>query len=363
MEEGGFKYRVENRGAVVTGYTGDDDRISIPDELDSFPVEGIGEEAFSLCHSLEAVELPDGLRSIGDHAFYMCRSLESVELSDGLRSIGDYAFSHCDGLESVEVPESVEFIGDYAFHSCESLESIRVDPDNPRYASIDGVLFDKVAKSLLQYPPGRPADSYTVPEGIKAIATSAFESCSSLQSVELPSSLESIAGGAFQGCLFMGSIEVDPDNATYAIVDGALVDMSRNALVCLPPALGASSYAVPDFVVAIEPYAFSSCDSLESVKLPPSLEMIGNSAFDGCGKLMKVVIPSSVTSIGDRAFSSCDSLESVEVPESVEYIGYKAFPENPGFFLKVAKGSYAQEWASDMGVPYIFSDQTDWLTA
>lgn len=386
IEEDGFEYLVENGAAVVTDYTGGDTRVSIPDELGTLPVEKIGQGAFFGCPELVKVTIPSSVTSIESGAFSSCDSLESVELPSSLESIGDFAFFGCPKLVEVKIPSSVTSIGSSVFSFCDSLERIQVDPDNPKYASIDGVLFEKGTKSLLRYPDGRAEDSYAVPEGIKAIAEDAFSSCDSLESIELPSSLESIAGGALKGCNKIMSIEVNPFNATYVTVDGALVDMSQNALVRFPPALLASSYAVPDFVVSIESgafhlciwldsielprslesigsYAFSGCLLLESIELPSSLESIGDCAFYYCMSLKKVTVPSSVTSIGRSVFSGCTSLESVEVPKSVEFIGDNAFPNNPGFSLKVTKGSYAQEWASSNDIPYDFSDQTDWLTA
>ena len=89
---------LEDGRARITDYDGEDEELTVPDELDGHAVREIGEEAFYGCDALTSVTLPDGLTSIDDHAFYGCYSLTSVTLPDSLTFIGNYAFSFCDAL-------------------------------------------------------------------------------------------------------------------------------------------------------------------------------------------------------------------------------------------------------------------------
>ena len=57
--------------------------------------------------------------------------------------IGKWAFRGVTNLASVKIPQCVTNIEPAAFSSCPDLEEIAVDPLNPVYTSIDGVLFDK----------------------------------------------------------------------------------------------------------------------------------------------------------------------------------------------------------------------------
>ena len=92
--------------------------------------------------------------------------------------------------------------------------------------------------------------------------------------------------------------------------------------------------------------AFDSCTKLSSVKLPASLEYIGDGAFQYCESLTGITIPKRVTAIGDHAFDrsglkkfvyngnikkigiatfvGCESLTSVDL-KGVESIGGVAF--------------------------------------
>ena len=59
--------------------------------------------------------------------------------------------------------------------------------------------------------------------------------------------------------------------------------------------------------------AFTSCRNLKSVKLPETLEELGEMVFQNCSSLVSIEIPASVTKIGARAFMNCTSLESVKM--------------------------------------------------
>ncbi len=99
-------------------------------------------------------------------------------------------------LTSVTIPSSVTSIGNYAFYACSVLTRIDVDSDNNTYSSMDGVLFNKSKTSLIQYPIGRTALSYNVPDGVKEIESRAFASCK-LQIIAFPKSLTDVEATAF----------------------------------------------------------------------------------------------------------------------------------------------------------------------
>ena len=72
-------------------------------------------------------------------------------------------------------------------------------------------------------------------------------------------------------------------------------------------------------VSAIIPYGFSGALNLKSVKLPESLNSIGESAFSGAVRLSEIIIPKSVTTVGANAFSGCEALiiklEAESIPD------------------------------------------------
>ena len=298
---GDYQYCIlEDGTAEITRYSGEDSVLKIPNTLDGKTVTSIGDGAFAECSSLTSIELPDSVTSIGDRAFLECWSLTSIELPDSVTSIGDAAFLVCSDLTSIELPDSVTSMGVNPFADCWRLKNIQVSPEQPVFAVIDGVLFNKAEKSLICYPAGKQEEAYEVPQGIQQIKSYAFYDCSALTSIKLPDSVTSIGESAFCGC-----------------------------------------------------------DSLTTIELPDSVTSIGESAFLGCSALTNIELPDSVTSIGDEAFAECSSLTSIELPGSVTSIGDSAFKKCDNLTMTVQRDSYAARYAKDNNLKYTYPN--DWL--
>ena len=182
-------------------------------------VTTIGHSAFSRCTSLTSVVIGNNVTSIGYYAFSSCASLTSIVIPDSITSIGNYAFSNCDGLTSIVIPDSVTSIDEYAFCGCASLTSIWVSKDNENYQSIDGNLYSKDGKTLIQYAIGKTATSFTVPDSVTTIGDYAFYDCSSLTSIEIPDSVTSIGDRAFYYCTSLTSVVIG--NSVTSIGDAA----------------------------------------------------------------------------------------------------------------------------------------------
>jgi hypothetical protein len=70
------------------------------------------------------------------------------------------------------------------------------------------------------------------------------------------------------------------------------------------------------FVTAIMDGAFSSCSSLVSISLPPSITTIGSAAFRDCTSLTSFTIPPLVTTINEHVFRNT-GLTSITIPSTV----------------------------------------------
>jgi hypothetical protein len=139
--------------------------------------------------------IPKNVKIIDDEVFSQCRSLKEVELPEGLRKIGRFSFG-CSSIRRLDIPASVVSLDTYFCRSSGQLEQINVDKNNECFSSIDGVLFDKEAKTLLRYPEGKTDRSYTVPETITAIESDAFF-FASFDSITIPSTVVLIQPDAF----------------------------------------------------------------------------------------------------------------------------------------------------------------------
>lgn len=119
-----------NGNAVVTGYTGNEQRVIIPAKLGGKKVVAIGDSAFSKNKVMVEVIVPNGVTTIGDSAFRNCDNLESVTLPDTVTRIEEEAFCSADKLSYINMPENLEYIGEWAFWRCESLKRHIVLPES-----------------------------------------------------------------------------------------------------------------------------------------------------------------------------------------------------------------------------------------
>ena len=98
--------------------------------------------------------------------------------------------------------------------------------------------------------------------------------------------------------------------------------------------------------------AFTNCTNLESVVLPTTMARVTKWLFSGCTSLRDLVIPDSVTLIESDAFYNCTSLRDLVIPDSVTSIGSDAFTGCDNLIIVCNKGSYAEVYAKENGIPY-----------
>ena len=264
----------------------------------TFPssLETIGEAAFYRCSSLKETVFPNNLKSIEGDAFGYCAGLTGVTFPSSLETIGSSAFNNCISLTEVTFPSKLQTIGSNAFGGCTSLTAFAVVSENPYFTGKAGVLYDKKMETLLRYPGGKTDISFTIPDGVMTIGTSAFSGQPSLESVTFPFSLKTIEG-----------------------------------------------------------YAFSNCTGLTEVTFPNNLESIGGNAFYFCRGLTEVTFSKNLTSIGNSAFSYCGSLATLTFTGSTPpNIGPAAFNNIAGggrlYYPSDAPG-YDAAWISGLNLP------------
>ena len=243
-----FNYIIHDGEAEIIDYSGAGGEVVIPDMLGGYPVTKIGRGAFQGNALITGAVIPDSVTSIGNNAFLACSSLTGIVIPDSVIEIGDSAFASCSSLTSAAIGKNVAVIGSRSFVPCTALQEFVVSADNPSYTEIDGVLFDKQTKTLIQYPGGRTG-TYEIPDVATAIGEFAFFDNDNISCVVIPGSVSTIGG-----------------------------------------------------------FAFTSCEELTEVIISDGVTFIDDSAFSICFRLTKITIPDSVTYIDSYAFFFDDNL-------------------------------------------------------
>ncbi|MBO4639598.1 MAG: leucine-rich repeat protein [Treponema sp.] len=110
---------------------------------------------------------------------------DSYEIPDGLNDaygIADDAFSGS-SLKTITIPASCENISPYSFNNSAKLETIIVSDDNPKFKSVDGVLYSKDGKELIYYPSNKQGGAFEIPEQVTVIEPNSFLNALNLQKV------------------------------------------------------------------------------------------------------------------------------------------------------------------------------------
>lgn len=227
-------------GSTLEKYNGMEPNVTIP-----IGVNRIGKEAFANNNYIQSVYIPDGVTSIDFSAFENCKNLEKVVIGNDLRKIGQSVFSGCQSLREINIPRYVEEIGSGALAACPSLSSVTIDANNRHFICLDGVIYTKDGKKMVQYLAGRPYSTYTIPSPVTEIGEFGFYGANMLTGVD--------------------------------IIEG---------------------------VKEIPEYTFLNCNALNNVTIPRTVESIRQGAFGGCPNLTKLAIPAEVRYIDPKAFTS-----------------------------------------------------------
>jgi hypothetical protein len=152
--------------------------------------------------------IPTGVSEIGPGAFSCCRqNLKNITIPNTVKTIREEAFSDCDLLTSLVIPNSVTNIEGGAIIWCDNLKKITVASGNKSFVSKADVLYNKSMTTLIAFPAKKSSGSFTVPNGIKKIASGAFSS-SKLSGIVLPDSVTSIGSWAFSYCKNLKKITI-----------------------------------------------------------------------------------------------------------------------------------------------------------
>lgn len=322
VTSGDYTYYVEEGGAVIYKYNGNEMQVIVPDKIDGNPVTAIGSFSFSSyltettdgteTSKLQSITLPATLLKIGDNAFRDCKELQIVTFNGNTETIAEKAFSGCIKLASINIPETVSIIGKKAFEGCEMLSEFTV-PRKLKELSAD-MLPPKV--SVVYYN----AEDCTFTD---------LEAHLAYYGGYILGYISPFVSAGVDKVIIGDTVKRIPDYFMYKFENINKLTLPDSITVIGKAAFRWSSLSAITFsknLISIEDEAFYGTEVILSGNtFPNSLRMIGTEAFRGCDGMVEITIPDSVVLIGERAFACCYSLKSVRMSANVSYLPISVF--------------------------------------
>ena len=249
--------------------------VVVPDSINGFVVNEIGEGFAKDNKDITEVVLPEVISTIGEEAFSGCENIQGKIDLTNVTEIGDGAFHDCIGIGEFHFGQDAEniTIGEGAFtQTTQEGKEESLDADIYIPAGQRDEYREKFGKEE-----GDPLYPYFQEESEKI-----FEEFKDEES----------------GMEFVGKVDTE-GNGSWSITDGTTVE---------------GNYEVPEQIfdepiVGIGDGAFKDNMALTGVELNNKIKFIGDDAFNGCENLTGDVDLGNVTEIGDNAFQGCDGIK------------------------------------------------------
>ena len=240
------------------------------------------------------------VKEIGCEAFYSF-DMTGIEIPKEITDIGELAFYNCDALTSVKLGDGVTDIGDSAFYYCKSLAEITFDGTKAEWEALN------------------KGDGWSY--NVAAVQVSCSDENVVLEAEKASEGLDIV--NVF-GTYYVNGIGTCTD--THIVIPSTyegqpVTEISREAF----KNSNIESIRIPYSIEAIGESAFLNCFGIKSVNISGAIKKIGNDAFCNCKNLVDVNIADGVTEVGMEVFRDCKSLEEIKLPESLNKVDNAMF--------------------------------------
>ena len=350
---------LDEETAELVAYEGSAVTLDLPRTLDGYTLVSIASYAFAGNTTLREINLPDSITSIGNDAFEGCQALKRVTLPSRLEEMGDYAFASCPALTRVVFPRGLQEIPDCAFYNCPMLMSIDLPASVTRIGrgAFDGCV------SLA---------SVQLHRGLERIEEKAFAGCTTLEQVDLPDTVTWLSYGAFDNCANLKRVSLPAGLEDLEIGSRRDDPFWRCPQVVLEAEQGSRVYEL--FTTHGLPYepvgggrlarrddwVYLDFELVEDdvAQWAEETELGGLRIVDYEGEMLALTLPETmygyrVTAIRENAFLQCD-LKTLTIPATVTEIGEDILSSHADTVVYVERGSCAEQYCRDNGIPYKF---------
>ncbi len=240
---------------IITGYSGEENSVTIPSKIDGYDVVMISENAFNGNQNIVEIVVPSTVIYVDEEAFEGCTALEVVTIEGYNTFIMTYAFRNCTALNNIYIKGKNVHIGGFAFYNT----AFWNDESNWE----EGLLY--LDNYLLSADPTAVDGKLEISEGTLGIAGGAFQNCAFLTEVVIPEGTTVIGEGCFGYCVALREVSLA---STVSFIDYG---------------------------------AFEGCVNLKSINIPKSTAYIGEDAFSSCFSLESIEIQNSITVLGEKS--------------------------------------------------------------
>lgn len=398
---GNYTYSVSSGEITITKYSGTEEVVEIPAEIDGVPVIRIGTRAFQDCTTIKQLTIPYGVTVINTGAFRGCENLEELYYNCSLTSIGTNLFQECTSLKTIYFGENVSSFARNADNNCygTAVEAFVVDENNQIYTSKDGILYSKRDDGrydLKLYPAAKKDESFTVSTDVASADKYALSGNPYLREITIDGSefdmdamyalcnLSSLEKLTLQGTYkdvynpndwvfscerltelylyadlpFSTSIFSECDNLAQIYIGADVTEVHGG--LCGGSEASFHVDEKNEKYVSFDGVLFSkngkktlvkypSAKSELSYTVPEDTEAIGESAFSGCKYIQEISFrPINECRIEEDTFVNCIALENLELGGNITYVsGSAIWYSGAAGIKKILIGRNIVEW------PYI----------
>ena len=244
----------------------------------SSTITAIGSYAFYACGKLTSVTIPGTVKTVGNLAFSFCQNLTSITLEEGVEALKTGAFSNCGRISEFYIPSTVTTIEKAVF---QSNEAYKVSESNPKFTAVDGILYTKDMKALVDYPKFRAAEEYVVPDEVTTLRNDAL--CwiaATVGRIVIPATVQSAENQITYGSSGIKELYIE---------NGALAGKTYGGL----KASGITTLRLPENTALSLSNTLQECTSLKSFTIPNGTSSIGYLSTSALPLLKEIIYDAS----------------------------------------------------------------------
>ena len=169
---------------------------------------------------------------------------------------------------------------------------------NTKYATVDGVLYNKAQQTIYKYPANKTdVSDYTLPLGCLTLYDYCFYD-TNLVSITLDSATQEFGEHVFDSSDKLESIDMH------------MCQGMRN----------------------VGSYAFAYCTSLTNVTFPVGIQHFGSRVYVMNNLLTTIEVPDGTISLGEYFINSCDGITEFSLPDSVRWVVKQSYSWRENFY-------------------------------